>query len=80
MTPAEADEQLAQAIRNHAIAYDLTHHDALLADYAIIANWQPIQQDDTARYTLHFADPNTVSHIARGLFVTALELINRALE
>ncbi len=77
MAPAEADEALAAAIRDHAVAYDIADPDSeLLGDYAVIANWQPVDGDEReSRYTTHFHRPCVPSHIATGLFVTASNVV-----
>lgn len=76
MTRDEADERLAQAIRDHAIAYDMTNvDDEMLASYAVIAHWQPIEADESSRYTIAYDRPYVPDHVARGLFATALSTL-----
>lgn len=77
MTTDEADEELAEAIRCHAAAYDLNETGELLGDYAVVAYWVPADTagDGESRYTTHFSRPNVPTHIAVGLFSTAADLV-----
>jgi hypothetical protein len=72
VTQAEADEALAQAIRDHADAYEMRRPGDLLGDYAVIANWQPDVDVDDSRYTIAYHRAHVPDHVARGLFATAL--------
>lgn len=72
MTRAEADEHLAQAIRAHAAAYDLSRDDELLSDYVVVAHWQRIQTDDRSRYSVHLPRPETPSHVVVGLLYAGI--------
>lgn len=74
-TRAEADEQLANAIRNHAITAGIANPDAELLDsYAIIACWAPVEGDGTHTYTTHFDHPEVPTHVAVGLFAYGAQL------
>lgn len=75
MTQDEADQALRQAIIDHATAYDLSDADEMLSDYAVVAHWQPAEEDGTSRYTTHFARNPTPTHIAAGLFTTGARLV-----
>lgn len=77
MTPSEADELLAEAIRQHAHAYDLSPPDELLSDFGVVAHWQAINDDGNDRYTTHFHRNGVPGHIARGLFLTGLRAVNQ---
>lgn len=72
MSPEQADENLAQAIRDHAVAYELCKPGELLGDYAVVANWQPEEDRGVSSYTVAFHRPTVPDHVARGLFATGL--------
>lgn len=76
MTMDEADEQLAKAIRDHALAYEVTTSDEFLSDFAVVAYWQTIEDQGDSRYTTHYSRPTMPDHSARGLFATAVRLID----
>jgi hypothetical protein len=70
----EADQDLRQAIINHAIAYEITDvDDELLSEYAVVAHWQKIEADGNSRYTTHYHTPTIPNHVAVGLFQVAKE-------
>jgi hypothetical protein len=83
MTRAEADENLAQAIRLVAEAYEIAVLDAeMLGDFAVIASWIPVRADEydadgedgETRYTTHYHRSPIPIHIAQGLFSIAMDL------
>jgi hypothetical protein len=68
MTRDDADAGLAQAIRDHAAAYDMADPGEMLNDYAVIAHWQTITDTGDCPYTVHYHRPNVPNHVAVGLF------------
>lgn len=77
MTQDEATMALAQAIRDHAEAFDMTSDGEMLSDWAIIAAWVPVGGSmGETNYTTHFHNEEVPSHTAIGLFRTG-ELIVR---
>lgn len=77
MTRAEADEHLANAIREHADAYNLSRDDELLGSFAVIAHWQKVVDDGHSRYTTHFERATVPNHIARGLLGEGLRCLDQ---
>lgn len=74
---ADADEALAQAIRNHADTIpDATGgRYSLLDSYAVIACWAPDVEGEEHAYTLHFHRRTIPTHVAIGLFAQAAGLV-----
>lgn len=78
-TPAQhkADDDLRQAIINHALAYEMVVSPAteLLNEYAVVAHWQRLEGDGTSTYTTHYHQSPCPHHTAIGLFTTGADLV-----
>ncbi len=71
----QADEQLAAAIRAHAVAYNLGGDGDMLDEYAVVAQWQTVDANERSnRYSTHFTRATIPYHVAVGLFTTAIGL------
>jgi hypothetical protein len=70
MTLDDAEENLRRAIIDHALALDAADPNVeMLNEYAIVAHWQPIEDDDGhSRYTTQFHREHIPAHTAVGLF------------
>lgn len=75
MTPDQADDALRQAIENHARANGFANDDELLSDFAVVAHWQRVEADGRSRYTCAYPRPTVPTHVAVGLFQTAIHLV-----
>lgn len=74
MTRDEADAALAQAIRDHARAYELGEADEMLDDFAVIAHWQRVEADGDSPYTTHYTRSPMPTHVAVGLFSVGADI------
>ncbi len=79
MTRDEADSLLRKALIEHARAYGLLESDELLSDYAVVAHWQRVEDDDRSRYTTVYSRPQVPTHVAVGLFRTGERLADGGL-
>lgn len=73
---ALADAKLRQAIEYHAEAYQLDRDDEMLNVFGVIAHWTTAEEDGLSRYTTHFHVPTVPGYVARGLFGTALHIVD----
>lgn len=75
MTKDEADNNLRQAIIEHAEAYDINAKDSILNHYGVICHWQRFEANGRSSYTTHFHTNDVPNHIAVGLFQTGVDLV-----
>lgn len=72
-TKEEADTNLRQAITDHAEAYGLNAEEGeMLSDFAVVASWIPRVSNGRTNYTQHFHMEEIPTHVAAGLWKTAL--------
>lgn len=75
----EADQNLREAIIQHAIAYDMADGDTdLLQDYAIVSHWASRYTPGIFHYNTHYSRPSMPYHISIGLFYTGISCIEEA--
>lgn len=77
MTLEQAEDNLAKAIADYAVINGTADTDThMMGDWAVIAHWQPIVDDERSRYSTAYTRGHLPQHVAVGLFTTGLDILS----